>query len=253
MNWRGIIENGQLVYQSKENDIPFRNWSLKKTQCNVSYYETYPLDDIDRIICSIIYKHEGEIDESEIAAMLGFNVRNNFDVTPKRYADVAELHLFRSIVQPVFDWGLISKTIENSKIPECSTITYSLTELGKRAVERHLKYKFFSGKKILFEHYNINDVSDNDGKFFPYYEELGISSEITSKFKIDYNKIDVSILDCIDSDLIKRMQLQSANHYNIYQADETIYYEIESEKVDFKIYLYNNVYYPLVFFAERAL
>ena len=251
MNWRGIIENGQLVYQSKENDIPFRNWSLKKTQCNVSYYETYPLDDIDRIICSIIYKHEGEIDESEIAAMLGFNVRNNFDVTPKRYADVAELHLFRSIVQPVFDWGLISKTIENSKIPECSTITYSLTELGKRAVERHLKYKFFSGKKILFEHYNINDVSDNDGKFFPYYEELGISSEITSKFKINYNKIDVSILDCIDSDLIKRMQLQSANHYNIYQADETIYYEIESEKVDFKIYLYNNVYYPLVFLQNE--
>lgn len=251
MNWHSIIENGQFVYQSKENDIPFRNWSLKKTQCNVSYYETYPLDDIDRIICSIIYKHEGEIDESEIAAILGFNVRNNFDVTPKRYADVAELNLFRSIIQPVFDWGLISKTIENPKIPERSPITYSLTELGKRAVERHLKYKFFCGKKILFEHYNINVVSDNDGKFFPYYEELGISSEITNNSKLDYDKIDVSIFDCMDSDLIKRMQLQSSNHYNIYQADETIYYEIESEKVDFKVYLYDNEYYPLVFLQDR--
>lgn len=251
MNWRDIIENGQLVYQSKENDIPFRNWSLKKTKCKVSYYEIYPLEDIDRIICSIISEHNGMMEESEIATILGFNVRDNFYVTPKRYADVAELHLFRSIVQPVFDWGLISKTIENSKIPERSTITYSLTELGKRAVEQHEKYKFFNGEKILFEHYNINVVSDNDGKFFPYYEELGISSEITSKFKIDYNKIDVSILDCIDSDLIRRMQLQSANHYNIYQADETIYYEIESEKVDFKIYLYNNVYFPLVFLQNE--
>lgn len=251
MNWRSIIENGQLVYQSKDTDIPFRNWSLKKIQCNVLYYETYPLDNIDRIICSIISKHNGMMDESEIATILGFNVRNNFDVTPRRYADIAELQLFRAIVQPVFDWGLLSKTKETSEQLKCSKTTYFLTGLGERAVEQHLKYKFFGGKKILFENYSINAVSENDSKFFPYFKELGINSDITNKYKIDYDKIDVSIFECVGSDLIRRMQLQSANHYNIYQADETIYYEIESEKVDFKVYLYDNAYYPLVFLQDK--
>lgn len=251
MNWHRIIENGQLVYQSKENDIPFRNWSLKKTQCNVLYYESYPLDDIDRIICSIISEHNGMMDESEIATILGFNVRNNFDVTPRRYADVAELQLFRAIVQPVFDWGLLSKTKETSEKLECSKTTYFLTGLGERAVEQHLKYKFFNGKKILFENYSINAISENDSKFFPYFKELGINSNITNNNKINYDKIDVSVFECADTDLIKRMQLQSANHYSIYQAEETIYYEIESEKVDFKVYLYDNVYYPLVFFRDE--
>ena len=251
MNWHSIIEDGQLVYQSKESDIPFRNWSLKKTECKVSYYEIYPLEDIDRIICSIISEHNGMMEESEIATILGFNVKDNYDVTPRRYADVAELQLFRAIVQPVFEWGLISKTKETSEKPECSETTYFLTELGIRAVEQHEKYKFFSGEKILFENYNINQVSENDSTFFPYFKEFGIDSKITCIHKIDYEKIDVSIFNCVDSDLIRRMQLQSANHYNIYQADETIYYEIESEKIDFKIYLYDNEYYPLVFLQKK--
>lgn len=251
MNWHSIIENGQLVYQSKESDVPFRNWSLKKTECNVSYYEIYPLENIDRIICSIISEHSGMMEESEIATILGFNVKDNYDVTPRRYADIAELQLFRAIVQPVFEWGLISKTKETSEKPECSATMYYLTELGVRAVEQHEKYKFFSGGKILFENYNINPVSENDSKFFPYFKEFGIGSKITNIHKIDYEKIDVSIFNCVDSDLIRRMQLQSANHYNIYQADETIYYEIESEKVDFKLYLYDNVYYPLVFLQNE--
>lgn len=251
MKWSSVIEDGQLVYQSKEKDVPFRNWSLKKTQCNVSFYETYRLDDIDKIICSIISEHNGIMAESEIATILGFNVKDNYDVTPRRYADVAELQLFRAIVQPVFDWGLLSQPAETTEKLDGSEITYSLTELGRRAIKLHEKYKFFNGRKILFENYNINPVSENDSMFFPYFKEFGISSEITNVRKIDYEEIDVSIFDHADSCLIRRMQLQSTHHYNIYQAVETNYYEIESEQVDFRIYLFDNIYYPLVFLQDE--
>ena len=101
MNWQHIIDNGRLVYQSIEADTSFRNWALKVTRCNVSYYEIYPLDDIDKVICSILQEYDGIMEEYELATILGFNVKDNFDVIPKRYADVAEVQLFRAIIKPV--------------------------------------------------------------------------------------------------------------------------------------------------------
>lgn len=246
MNWQHIIDNGQLVYQSRENDVPFRNWSLKKTQCEVSFYEIYPLDDIDKIVCSILSKHNGTMEECEIATILGFNVKNDFDATPRRYADDAELQLFRAIISPVLIWGLISKSQSKEKL-----VSYSITELGKRAFEKNEKYKFYEGKKILFENYGIRATSADDSDFFPYFQEFNLCSEILNPCQISYDNIDISVFDKNDSDLIKRMHLQSATHHNIYQAKETVYFEIASTKVDFRLFLYENTYFPLVFLQDR--
>ena len=50
MNWQDIVNNSELVYASTIEDKGFRTWSLKKTTCNVSLYETYPIEDIDRVL-----------------------------------------------------------------------------------------------------------------------------------------------------------------------------------------------------------
>lgn len=245
MNWYQVVETGRLVYQSKEDDCAFRNWFLRKTRCNVSYYETYPLEDIDKIICSVLSDNGGKLDEYELATIMGFNVKDNFDVTPKRYADEAELLLFRDIVRPVFDWGLISR--ENTKTGMDTSELYFLTELGERAVQRHEKYKFFRGRKLLFENLGVNATSEKDSDFFPYFEELGICSVITDVKEIDCHSINNSVFDVRDCRLIERMRLQSSSHLNIYSADETSFFEVGAAQVDVSLYELDGVYYLIVF------
>lgn len=242
MNWKHIIDNGRLVYQSQEADTSFRNWALKVTRCKVSYYETFPLADIDTVICSILQEHDGIMEEYELATILGFNVKDNFDVIPKRYADVAELQLFRAIVKPVFDWGLASKNGE-----KVMPATISLTELGKRAIERQEKYKFYNGYKDLFENSGINAISLEDSTFFPFFKELNIYSEITNPTKETYENIDIHIFDLQESELIHSLQLQSEDHYNIFQTEKTNYFNFGSKKVDIRIYSFDNTYYPIIF------
>ena len=181
MNWQDIIHNSELIYASTPDDKVFRTWSLKKTTCNVSFYETYPVEDIDRIICGILDSNNGCLEEDKIATILGFNVIDNFDVMPKRYADKAELDVFRAIVKPVIEWGLIAKEKESD--------IYTLTELGYRALETREKYRFYSGKKILSENFGIKSQDISDSLFFPYYSALGEYSEITGKTLIKYEGI----------------------------------------------------------------
>lgn len=243
MNWQNVIEYGKLIYRSNGSDEPFCNWSVKKIQCNVSYYEVYSLDDIDVIVCSILSDSNGKMNEEEMATILGFNVKDDFDMSPKRYKDVAELELFRGIIKPVYQWGLIEKGEGSSLI--------SLTELGKRAFERKEKYKFLSGRKTLLENWRINADSDDDSIFFPYYQEFGVYAEIQASISIDYKKIDVSLFDALDTDLIRRLKLQSNKEYNIYAADETHNYSIGSIKVDLGLYQFENQYYPIIFYQDN--
>ncbi|MGI6717941.1 MAG: hypothetical protein ACOX4D_02115 [Bacteroidales bacterium] len=216
---------------------------LTKTNKQITNF-TQNWDSLLKIICYILSQHDEKIEEDEIATTLGFNVKDNFDVNPKRYADIAELQLFREIVKPVFEWGLISKTKD-------SIIKYSITELGKRALVKNEKYKFYHGNKVLFENYGINAKPSIKNDFFPFFNELNIYSEITNQQQIKFSDIDISIFDIDESDLIKRIHLQSASRYNIYYAEETNYFDIESEKVDYRIYMYNHTYYPIVFSLNK--
>jgi len=244
MNWQDIIHNSELVYASTPDDKMFRTWSLKKTTCNVSFYETYPVEDIDRIICGILDSNNGCLEEDKIATILGFNVIDNFDVMPKRYADKAEIDIFRAITKPVFDWGLVAKEKESD--------IYTLTELGYRALETGRKYRFYSGKKILFENFGIKSQDNSDSLFFPYYSELGEYSEITGKTLIEYERIIFTdVFDIEESDLIKRHKLQSKEIYHIYLSETTHYFDIKSCDVDIRLYKQNKKYYPVIFYNSQ--
>ena len=125
MDWQKVINNGSLFYASKPQDTQLRIWSLKDVWCDVAWYDTYPLEDIDIVICTILNQNEGELSEIELATILGFNVVDNFAVSPKRYADRAELTMFRKIAQRVIDWGLVKRDVGEDK-----SATYSLTQIG---------------------------------------------------------------------------------------------------------------------------
>jgi len=243
MNWQDIIYSSDLVYASAPDDEMFRTWSLKKTTCKVSFYEIYPTEDLDKIICGILYSNNGSLEENKIATILGFNVIDDFEVTPKRYVDKAELDIFRAIIEPVYDWGLISKSKENIII---------LTELGYRTLQTEEKYRFYLGQKILFENFGIKSQNNNDNLFFPYYSSLGLFSKITDGKQIDYKEINlIEVFEIEESDLIKRHRLQSKESYQIYKSETTNYFEISSCDVDIRLYKLNDEYFPIIFYNNQ--
>jgi hypothetical protein len=247
MNWQDIINDYELVYASVPEDKGYITWSLKKMTCDVSFYESFPLDNIDKIICSIIEDEEGIIAEERLATILGFNVIDNFDVTPKRYADKAEFDIFKAIVKPVLDWGLIEK-----KIDDVNSTYLKLTDLGQKALSTEIKYKFSTGTKILFENFGIKPSAGFENIFFPFHSALGISSGIENIKLIPYENITIEqVFDIEETDLIKRHRLQSINQYNIYISDSTPYFKIESCDVDIRLYKKGNDYYPIIFYNKN--
>ena len=184
MNWQDIVNNSELVYASTIEDKGFRTWSLKKTTCNVSFYETHPIEDIDRVLCGILESKNGFIEENKIATILGFNVLDNFERTPKRYADKAEHDIFKAIIKPVINWGLVEYILEKEQ-----PAILKLTDLGYRALSLGEKYIFYSGQKKLIENPNIKPPELNETLFFPFYSALGEYSEITGKTQIRYEQI----------------------------------------------------------------
>jgi len=241
VNWHDIINNAELVYASVAEDSGFKTWSLKKTTCNISFYECFPLDDIDIVICNILEGQSGCLSEESIATTLGFNVVNNHDINPKRYADKAELDIFREIIKPVITWGLIKKEKESD--------FYRLTELGYKCLIDNLKYKFSTGNKVLFENFNINPPDSDTNLFFPFFSALGIFSDIESIRQIPYEEIRISeVFDFDETDLIKRHKLQSKEQYNIYKSEVTPYFNISSVEVDIRLYQLEDVHYPIIFY-----
>jgi hypothetical protein len=243
MNWQDIIENAELIYASVSGDTGFRTWSLKKTTCNISFYESFQIEDIDKIVCSILYSNSNNLEVKRFATILGFNVVNNFDVVPKRYADSAELEVFRAIIQPVIDWGLIKKS------EDC----YTLTELGEKALIEENKYRFYSGNKILFENPNIKPSNSLENRFFPFNSALGVYSEITDSKKIEYENIKLGdVFSSEETDLFKCHRLQSKNEYFIYISEQTQYFKFDSCQVDIRLYSQNGKYIPIVFYNDSV-
>lgn len=243
MNWQDIANNSELVYASTIEDKGFRTWSLKKTTCNVSFYETHPIEDIDRVLCGILESKNGFIEENKIATILGFNVLDNFERTPKRYADKAELDIFKAIIKPVINWGLVEYILEKEQ-----PAILKLTDLGYRALSLGEKHIFYSGQKKLIENPNIKPPELNENLFFPFYSALGEYSEITGKTQIKYEQVKIiEVFDIEESELIKRHKVQSKEQYQIYKSELTNYFEFESCQVDIRLFKQGSEYYPIIF------
>jgi len=243
MNWQDIVKNSELVYASTNEDKGFRTWSLKKTTCNVSFYETYPYEDIDKIICGILDSNNGYFEENKIATILGFNVVDNFEPTLKRYADKAELDIFRAIIKPLLNWGLVEQISEKEH-----PVILKLTDFGYRALMVGEKYLFYSGQKKLLENPNIKPAGLKENLFFPFYSALGEFSEITVKSHIKYEQVNIiEVFDIEESELIERHKLQSNEYYQIYKSEPTNYFEFTSSQVDIRLYKQGAEYYPIIF------
>lgn len=242
MNWQDIVKNAELVYASVSEDTGFRTWSLKKTICDVAFYDEYPVEDFDKIVCTILNNHNNSLEENRFATILGFNVIDNFDVSPIRYADKAELDVFKAIIQTVIEWGLVIK--EDDK--------YIFTELGQKALEAGKKYKFYSGCKALYENHSLKTVDTDDNLFFPFNSALGVFSEITDKKSIHYSKVNLEEVFLSEKTaLIKRHLLQSKENHNIFFSEETQYFTFESCNVDIRLYKKNEEYFPIVFYQDK--
>ena len=106
MDFQNIIDSGELVYASKAQNISsfrwdvedkqLRTWSTKEFQCEISYYKSYPLEDIDLIICGALHNlPEYCTTTIELATILGFNVYDDFNSELKHYEDSAEIVISR--------------------------------------------------------------------------------------------------------------------------------------------------------------
>lgn len=239
MNWSDVIKEGILIYASEIEDESFRTWSLRETICNILYYEIYPLEGIDKIICTILKNNEGRLSQEKLATILGFNVVDNFETTPKRYVDTAEKEIFLRIINSVLQWGLIERNME----------CISLTALGNKALQDNQKYRFFSAKKKIIENENIKPMEVS----LPFYSTLWDRTCITDIQQIKYSDIDISqIFDNEKTELIERLNLQSEEESLIYSAKKSEkYYSLSSCQVDIRIYKQGEKYFPIVFYNNK--
>ena len=242
MDWQEIVNIGVLYYASRPIDEQLRKWSLKKTRCNVTWYESFPLDDIDFVICSALSLHDEHLPEDDLARMLGFNTVDDFESFPKRYSDHAEREIFRKLLKPVLDWGLITK-----KQAEGEPAVYSLSFIGKHALQEREKYKFFSGVLSLFENARVESRSLIENEFFPFIQALGITNSILYKTEIKYDMVQEDFFEPDESQLAQRLLIQSAEKYNLHSSSISTWFDFVSIQVDYRIYLYQGVYYPIIY------
>lgn len=242
MDWQKVINSGSLFYASKPQDTQLRKWSLKDIWCNVAWYDTYPLEDIDVVFGTILNQNGGELSEIELATILGFNVVDNFAVSPKRYADRAELTLFRKISQRVIDWGLVKRDVREDK-----SATYSLTPIGETAISKGCKFKFYDGILVLHENFGISTKQSVENEFFPFKTSLGLGCTIIQKTELAFDKVPTDFYELDNSRLSQRLLLQYGDNFNLYSANTTSRFDITSCPVDYRIYIFEDNFYPIVF------
>lgn len=239
MNWSDVIKEGILIYASEVDDRSFRTWSVRETICDILYYEIYPLEVIDKIICTILKNNEGRLSEEKLATILGFNIVDNFEMIPKRYADNAEKEIFLKIINSVLQWGLIERSMGY----------ISLTILGDKVLQDNQKYIFFSAKKKIIENEDIKPVEVS----LSFFSTLWEHTCVTDIQQIEYSNIDISqIFSNEKTELIKRLNLQSDREYLIYSAKKSEkYYSFSSCQVDIRIYKQGEKYFPIVFYNNE--
>lgn len=244
MDYKKIQEGGNLKYSSRPTDRKFREWRLKKTICSVVYYVTNDLSKLDKVIL-LTLQHTGELYENQLARILGFNVEDDFYSIPKRYADPGEKDIFLGILSEVASFGLIHR--EGKLI--------SLSPLGKLALKKGVKYSFHSGVMALMQCFDIAQKDSSEYKVFPFRDALGVTSPVQGQSDVSYDNFNHDGIEDelygTPSELISRLSLQCETDVNICQAEESTESRMSEIYVDFRLYEYEGVKYPLVFYNNE--
>lgn len=246
MDYKEIIIKGKLVYASRSTDSNFRLWRLNKTACYVTYYQTIELTKLDRVLLMTIKYNDGSLCENKLADILGFNIQDDFDVTPKRYKDVGEVSIYSGILSELTKFALISNV--DHKI--------SVTPLGELALKKGVKYEFYSGAQLLNECFDLAQKTEKEFLFFPFRDSLGIVSKIQGSKLLSYDDFNNNTIEeelyGTPEKLVARLLLQSDDSTSVFRAEASTDARIGEAYVDFRLYEYNGQKYPIVFFQDEV-
>lgn len=246
MDYKEIINNGKLVYASNSTDSNFRLWRLNRTVCYVTYYKIIELTKLDKVLLMTIKYNGGSIYENKLAGILGFNVQDNFDVTPKRYKDVGEASIFSGILSELKKIALINN-VEHK---------VSVTPLGELALKKGVKYEFYSGVQLLNECFDLAQKTENEFLYFPFRDSLGIVSKIHGSKLLAYDNFNVNTIEKelygAPEGLVARLLLQSDDRTLVFRAEASNDARMGEVYVDFRLYEYNGLKYPIVFYQDEV-
>ena len=246
MDYKEIINKGKLVYASRSTDSNFRLWRLNKTACYITYYKTIELTKLDKVLLMTIKYNGGSIYENKLAGILGFNVQNDFDATPKRYKDVGEVSIFSGILSELTKYALICNV--DHKV--------SVTPLGELSLKKGVKYEFYSGAQLLNECFDLAQKKEKEFLYFPFRDSLGIVSKIQGIRLLPYddfnnNTIEEELYDAPE-ELVARLLLQSDDSTSVFRAEVSTDTRMGETYVDFRLYEYNGQKYPIVFYQDEV-
>lgn len=271
MQYNDIINNGTLVYQSQAGDKKLREWRIEERTCNVNFYKTEPLSELDSVILRLVNSQEGgKVTREELGLTLGFDIADRFFGSKRFYKDAAEVSLFNKLLDSVMEWHLIIEVSEESAKSEDEdndpNVSISenenkpegdekkedapkyirLTKLGQKALEMNCKFSFFTGEKMVYSNMNLSDFPE-DRENFPFYAALGLYTDITNVKPLTNFDADTIHIDYTD-ELIVRLNLQSKIFLNIYQANILSDRKNVSKYVDLSLYKFNDKYFPIIFY-----
>ena len=245
MDYKEIINNGKLVYASSSTDSNFRLWRLNKIACYVTYYKIVELTKLDKVLLMTIKYNGGSINENKLAGILGFNVQDDFDVTPKRYKDVGEISIFNGILSELTEFALISNV--DHKV--------SVTPIGELALKKGVKYEFYSGAQLLNECFDLTQKTENEFLYFPFRDSLGIVSKIQGSKLLPYDNFNVNTIEeelyGAPEELVARLLLQSDDKTSVFRAEASNDARMGEAYVDFRLYEYKGQKYPIVFYQDE--
>lgn len=246
MDYKEIINKGKLVYASRSTDSNFRLWRLNKTACYITYYKTIELTKLDKVFLMTIKYNGGSIYENKLAGILGFNVQDDFDVTPKRYKDVGEASIFGGILSELIEYGLI-RNVEHK---------VSTTPLGELALKKGVKYEFYSGAQLLNECFDLAQKTDKEFLFFPFRDALGVVSKMQGSKTLSYDDFNVSTIEeelyGSPEELVARLLLQSDEKTSVFRAEASSDARMGEAYVDFRLYEFDGQKYPIVFYKDEV-
>lgn len=240
-----ILES-QRVYKSQSSDSALRAWPLKKTKCKIYLHEDESCSDIDQIICSTLYYHDGTLVAEDLATFLGFNVKDNDYVNPKRYKDDAEICIFNKLLESLVNDELIDKEGDN----------IILTSLGEFSVRKGKKRFFFEAECRFLENFSLVNNMDSS---FPFKDALSVTTAIERKERISFYKslqsydIDPQIKE-EDKVLVDALLQQMPEGTKVFSASLISNdFRIESEGIDISIYNENGEDFTVVFSKDGSV
>lgn len=149
------MDNNNIPYST----FPF-DWTVKSSSYQIQYRIAFNINEIEDIFCSIINAKGNEINFSELAILLGFNLQ-----------DLAEIDILYIYLKGLTEFKLID--INQDKI--------QLTVFGQEALYSKLKYKYFFATTALFE----NQQATGEKFDFPFKDVFDLENGLSLENKIE--------------------------------------------------------------------